>query len=155
MATVACLLHEAFEYYHWTGFYQAGPPGDDTLVIGPYQGHMGCLRIPYSRGVCGAAARTKTSQLVPDVSQFPGYIACASSTRSEVVVPVVRSHISFNDGRTPSIPEKLVAVLDVDSDHPAAFTEVDQECLEELCEWLGDHLQLWHKLPKWEPSHLY
>ncbi|PNW81226.1 hypothetical protein CHLRE_07g347300v5 [Chlamydomonas reinhardtii] len=137
------------------GFYQAGPPGDDTLVIGPYQGHMGCLRIPYSRGVCGAAARTKTSQLVPDVSQFPGYIACASSTRSEVVVPVVRSHISFNDGRTPSIPEKLVAVLDVDSDHPAAFTEVDQECLEELCEWLGDHLQLWHKLPKWEPSHLY
>ncbi|KAG2496376.1 hypothetical protein HYH03_005604 [Edaphochlamys debaryana] len=126
MATVACLLHQAFEYYHWTGFFQAGPPGADTLVIGPYQGHMGCLRIAYARGVCGAAARTRATQLVPDVSRFPGYIACASSTRSEVVVPVVEE----GSGR-------LMAVLDIDSDHPAAFTEVDAKHLEELCAWLG------------------
>ncbi|KAG2442106.1 hypothetical protein HYH02_009595 [Chlamydomonas schloesseri] len=138
MATVACLLHEAFEYFHWTGFYQAGTPGKDTLVIGPYQGHMGCLRIPYNRGVCGAAARTRSTQPVPNVSQFPGYIACASSTQSEVVVPVLG----------PSVPGShdagqgrlLLAVLDVDSDHPAAFTEVDKQYLEELCAWLGQQV---------------
>ena len=99
MATVACELHAAFAYFHWTGFYRAaaepacpapsasqpsvGPqqPCEQQLVIGPYQGGLGCLRIPFSKGVCGAAARTRQTQLVPDVHAFPGHIACASSTQ--------------------------------------------------------------------------
>jgi GAF domain-containing protein len=124
MATVACELHHTFEHYHWTGFYRA--VSEHLLVVGPYQGGHGCLRIPFDRGVCGAAARTRQTQLVPDVETFPGHIACSSSTRSEIVVPVVTP-----DGR-------LLAVLDVDSDDLDAFTaEEDQEALEALCSRLG------------------
>jgi L-methionine (R)-S-oxide reductase len=123
MATVACELHQAFDYYHWTGFYRA--VSDDLLIIGPYQGGHGCLRITFDRGVCGAAARTQETQLVPDVDAFPGHIACSSSTRSEIVVPVVTP-----DGR-------LLAVLDVDSDDPAAFDRIDQLHLVDLCTELG------------------
>lgn len=123
MATTACELHHAFEYFHWTGFYRATK--SDELVIGPYQGGHGCIHIAFSRGVCGAAARTRATQLVPDVHAFPDHIACASSTRSELVVPVV----------TPS--GRLLAVLDVDSDHPAAFTEADARGLETICAALG------------------
>lgn len=123
MATVACELHHAFEAFHWTGFYRVVSEG--LLVIGPYQGGHGCLRIPFERGVCGAAARTKTTQLVPDVEAFPGHIACSATTRSEIVIPIVTP-----DGR-------LLAVLDVDSDLPAAFDEVDQIALERLAKVLG------------------
>lgn len=123
MATVACELHHTFPYYHWTGFYRAVT--EDMLVIGPYQGTHGCLRIPFDRGVCGAAARSRQTQLVPDVEAFPGHIACSSSTRSEIVVPVL----------TPQ--GRLLAVLDVDSDDPAAFNETDQQWLEQLCRTLG------------------
>jgi GAF domain-containing protein len=123
MATVACELHHAFAAWHWTGFYRA--VSDRLLVVGPYQGGHGCLRIPFDRGVCGAAARTRTTQLVPDVDAFPDHIACASTTRSELVVPVLRP-----DGG-------VLAVLDVDSDHPAAFDEVDRAALEDLCAALG------------------
>ena len=123
MATVSCELHHAFEHFHWTGFYRA--VSDELLVIGPYQGSHGCLRIPFSRGVCGAAARTRETQLVADVSAFEGHIACATSTRSEIVVPVLRS-----DG-------SVLAVLDVDSNLPAAFDEVDREHLEALAAMLG------------------
>lgn len=123
MATVTCELHHGFSYYHWTGFYRA--VSDDLLVIGPYQGGHGCLRIPFSRGVCGAAARTRETQLVPDVNAFPGHIACSSTTRSEIVVPVV----------TPD--DRLLAVLDVDSDLPAAFNEEDRRHLERLARRLG------------------
>ena len=123
MATVACELHHAFEAFHWTGFYRA--VSDDLLVFGPYQGGHGCLRIPFDAGVCGAAARTRRTQLVPDVHAFPGHIACASSTESELVVPVLRP-----DG-------SVLAVLDVDSDYPAAFDALDQAELEALCERLG------------------
>lgn len=123
MATVACELHHAFEYYHWTGFYRA--VSDTLLVVGPYQGGHGCLRITIDRGVCGAAARTQQTQLVPDVEAFPDHIACSSTTRSEIVVPVLTP-----DGR-------LLAVLDVDSDHLAAFDETDQDALERLCRKLG------------------
>src|SRR5690554_6312533 len=124
MATVACELHHAFDHFHWTGFYRA--VSDDLLVVGPYQGGHGCLRIPFDKGVCGAAARTRKTQLVPDVNAFPGHIACSSSTRSEIVVPVV----------TPR--GDLLAVLDVDSDDPAAFDELDQRELERLCKRLGE-----------------
>lgn len=123
MATVASELHSSFDYFDWTGFYRNKDGA--TLVIGPYQGGHGCLRIAFARGVCGAAARTRRTQLVSDVSAFPGHIACSSSTQSEIVVPII----------TPS--NKLLGVLDVDSDAPAAFTTIDAERLEHLCADLG------------------
>lgn len=123
MATVACELHQAFDHYDWTGFYRAVT--DDLLVVGPYQGTHGCLRIPFSRGVCGAAARKRETQLVPDVELFDDHIACSSTTRSEIVVPVLRP-----DGR-------VLAVLDVDSNAPGAFDDIDREHLEALCATLG------------------
>jgi len=115
MATVACELHHADDRFDWTGFYRN--VGKETLKIGPYQGGHGCLVIPFSRGVCGAAARTGEVQLVPDVDAFPGHIACASSTRSEIVLPVRNG------------AGGLIAVLDIDSDRPDAFTEADAEGL--------------------------
>lgn len=124
MATVACELHHAFDHYHWTGFYRVTTPG--LLVIGPYQGGHGCLRIPFERGVCGAAATERRTQLVPDVEAFPGHIACSSTTKSEIVVPVL----------TPN--GRLLAVLDVDSDEPAAFDETDRTALEAVCRTLGE-----------------
>jgi GAF domain-containing protein len=120
---VACELHHSFDHYHWTGFYRA--VGGDLLIVGPYQGTHGCLRIEYARGVCGAAARTRTTQLVPDVEAFDDHIACSSTTRSEIVVPVI----------TPA--GRLLAVLDVDSNDLAAFDEIDQRHLEDLCRRLG------------------
>jgi GAF domain-containing protein len=127
MATVACELHHSFDTYDWTGFYRA--VSNDRLVVGPYQGTHGCLHIGFDRGVCGAAARTQETQRVPDVEEFPDHIACSSSTRSEVVVPVLTP-----DGT-------LLAVLDVDSDRPAAFDETDQAHLEAICEQLGAQFQ--------------
>lgn len=123
MATVACELHHAFDHFHWTGFYRTVRPGH--LQVGPYQGGHGCIDIPFERGVCGAAARTRETQLVADVNAFPGHIACSSSTVSEIVVPVL----------TPE--GRVVAVLDVDSDLPAAFDDQDREALEILCHTLG------------------
>ncbi len=127
MATIACELHHAFDYYHWTGFYRA--VSNELLLVGPYQGGHGCLEISFDRGVCGAAAHTRQTQLVPDVHAFPGHIACSSSTLSEIVVPVL----------TPE--DRLLAVLDVDSDNHDAFDEIDQQALEELCAWLGGRFQ--------------
>ncbi|MGL4312161.1 MAG: GAF domain-containing protein [Paracoccaceae bacterium] len=111
MATIACEVHHADDRFDWTGFYRVSGP--QMLKIGPYQGGHGCLVIPFSRGVCGAAARTGQAQLVPDVDAFPGHIACASTTRSELVIPV------FGRGG------RLIGVFDIDSDRPAAFTETD------------------------------
>ena len=118
MATIACELHHADDRFDWTGFYRVTEPG--LLKIGPYQGGHGCLTIPFDRGVCGAAARSGETQLVPDVEAFPGHIACASSTRSELVIPLQDA-----DGR-------VFAVLDIDSDQPDAFTSQDAERLEAL-----------------------
>ena len=115
MATLACELHHADDRFDWTGFYRVVAP--ELLKIGPYQGGHGCLVIPFSRGVCGAAARTGQVQLVPDVDAFPGHIACASSTRSEIVLPV------FGRGG------RLIGVLDIDSDLPDAFTDTDADRL--------------------------
>ncbi|AUQ75968.1 GAF domain-containing protein [Phaeobacter sp. LSS9] len=113
MATVACEVHHSDERFDWTGFYRVVAP--ELLKIGPYQGGHGCLQIPFSRGVCGAAARTGEVQLVADVEAFPGHIACASSTRSELVLPVWNG-----DGA-------LIGVFDIDSDQPEAFTGDDAE----------------------------
>ncbi len=103
MATIACEVHHADERFDWTGFYRV--TGPETLKIGPYQGGHGCLVIPFDRGVCGAAARLREVQLVPDVEAFPGHIACASTTRSELVLPVVNG------------AGRLLGVFDIDSDH--------------------------------------
>lgn len=121
MATLACELHHSDDRFDWTGFYCV--VGPELLKIGPYQGGHGCLVIPFSRGVCGAAARTRQIQLVPDVDAFPGHIACASSTRSEIVLPVI------------GMNGRLIGVLDIDSDQPDAFTNHDAERLSAI---LGD-----------------
>ena len=123
LATAACELHHAFSYFHWTGFYRVVRPR--VLMVGPYQGTHGCTEISFDRGVCGAAARTQSTQFVPDVHACADHIACAATTNAEVVVPIVV------DGR-------VVAVLDVDSDIPAAFTDADQTGLEAVCAWLSD-----------------
>lgn len=111
MATLACEIHHSDDRFDWTGFYRVAAPG--ILKIGPYQGGHGCLTIPFERGVCGACARSRTPQIVPDVEAFPGHIACSAATRSELVLPVF-------DRRGA-----LIGVLDIDSDQPAAFTEED------------------------------
>jgi GAF domain-containing protein len=118
MATLACEIHHADARFDWTGFYRLVAPG--LLKIGPYQGGHGCLTIPFERGVCGAAARTGQTQIVPDVDAFPGHIACSASTRSELVIPV------FNGAGA------LLGVLDIDSDQPDAFDEGDARTLEEI-----------------------
>lgn len=115
MATVACEVHHSDDRFNWTGFYRV--VATDLLKIGPYQGGHGCLVIPFARGVCGAAARTGEVQLVPDVDAFPGHIACASSTRSEIVLPVFDASGA------------LIGVFDIDSDQPDAFTQTDADAL--------------------------
>ena len=115
MATVTCEVHHSDPRFDWTGFYRVTAP--EMLKIGPYQGGHGCLQIPFSRGVCGAAARTGQVQLVADVDAFPGHIACASSTRSELVLPV------FNGSG------QVIAVFDIDSDRPDAFAQADADAL--------------------------
>jgi L-methionine (R)-S-oxide reductase len=120
MATVASMLANAFEHYFWTGFYVVDPASPQELVVGPYQGTLGCLRIAFGRGVWGTAAATGQTQLVPDVHAFPGHIACDSRSASEIVVPVI-------DGQG-----RLIAVFDVDSDQPAAFDTVDAAGLETI-----------------------
>ena len=118
MATIACEVHHADDRFDWTGFYRVVAP--ELLKIGPYQGGHGCLVIPFSRGVCGACARSGEVQLVDDVEAFPGHIACASSTRSELVLPV-RNRAG-----------DLLGVFDIDSDQPAAFTQQDAENLQDI-----------------------
>lgn len=120
-ATAACLLAEAFApRFFWTGFYVVDPMKGDELVVGPYQGSLGCLRIPFGKGVCGAAAARRETVLVDDVHAFPGHIACDSRSRSEIVAPVFDA-----DGA-------LAAVLDVDSTDRAAFDAVDRQGLEAI-----------------------
>jgi GAF domain-containing protein len=128
LATIVAELHQALPYFAWTGFYRV--IAHELLVIGPYQGGHGCLRIAFSRGVCGAAARTKLTQLVDDVNQRADHIACATTTRSEIVVPVL------------SPTGDVLAVLDVDSDQLAAFNAIDRAELEALCAALGARFPL-------------
>jgi len=123
MATVVCELHNSFENFHWTGFYRVVEP--KLLKIGPYQGGHGCLQIPFDKGVCGAAARSRQTQLVPDVREFPNHIACSPRTRSEIVVPVMDTK------------GNLIAVLDIDSDQLGSFDHVDKVNLERLCTMIG------------------
>lgn len=121
-ATAACLLNQAFEDFFWTGFYVVDPLKPDQLVVGPYQGTLGCLRIPFGRGVCGASAQKRETIIVDDVHAFPGHIACDSQTNSEIVVPVLTK------------AGDLAAVLDVDSTKFKNFDAVDKTGLEAICE---------------------
>lgn len=118
MATFACEVHHSDDRFDWTGFYRVTEP--EVLKIGPYQGGHGCLVIPFSKGVCGAAAREQKTQLVKDVNAFSGHIACATSTQSELVIPVLNAQ------------GKLIGVLDIDSDQPAAFDQEDADNLSKL-----------------------
>jgi GAF domain-containing protein len=124
MATVSCLVHHAFGHL-WTGFYRV--VGPQLLRVGPYQGTLGCLEIPFGKGVCGTAAAERRTVLVPDVDAFPGHITCDGRSKSEIVVPVF--------GRDGA----LIAVLDVDSDRRAAFDEEDARGLERLVGWFARH----------------
>jgi GAF domain-containing protein len=120
MATVAAMLAAAFETFFWTGFYVVDPAKETELVVGPYQGTLGCLRIAFGRGVCGACAATGEVQIVDDVNAFPDHIACDSRSVSEIVLPV-------RDGEG-----RLIAVFDVDSTEMAAFDETDAAGLEAI-----------------------
>ncbi|WP_417460395.1 GAF domain-containing protein [Kordiimonas sp.] len=121
MATVSCLLSLAFpDSYFWTGFYVVDPQRENELVVGPYQGTLGCLRIPFGRGVCGTAAAERVTQVVADVHAVPNHIACDSRSKSEIVVPV------FDQAGT------LIAVFDVDSTEKGTFDDVDKEWLERI-----------------------
>jgi GAF domain-containing protein len=124
MATVSCLVHHAFGHL-WTGFYRVVEPR--LLRVGPYQGTLGCLEIPFGKGVCGTAAAEARTVIVPDVAAFPGHISCDGRSRSEVVVPV-------RDRQGA-----LIAVFDVDSERPNAFDERDQLGLERILGWFTGH----------------
>jgi GAF domain-containing protein len=128
MVTVVALLVAAFDSYFWTGFYLVDPERPDQLVVGPYQGTLGCLRIAFGRGVCGVAAQSRQTQIVADVHAFPGHIACDSRSNSEIVVP------AFGPDGT------LIGVLDVDSTAYGAFDAADAEGLEAILdEVFGGH----------------
>ena len=120
MANVAAVLHETFGFW-WTGFYRVA---EDELVLGPFQGPVACMHIPFGKGVCGTAWKRNETVVVPDVEQFPGHIACSSASRSEIVVPV-----HGPDGA-------VTAVLDIDSDRLATFDEEDRVWLEKIVTWL-------------------
>lgn len=120
MATVSNILHHAFDHYFWTGFYIVDPHAPAELVIGPYQGTMGCLRIPFGKGVCGAAAATGEIQIVDDVHAFPGHIACDARSESEIVVPV------------RDATGALIAVFDVDATQKAMFDADDARGLDAI-----------------------
>jgi len=121
MATLGCLIHHAFGHL-WTGFYRVVEPGK-LLRVGPYQGTLGCLEIRFGKGVCGTAAATGKTVVVPDVHAFPGHITCDGRSRSEIVVPVFGPD------------QQLLAVFDIDSAQPATFDGEDQAALERMMGW--------------------
>lgn len=117
MATISCEIFHHFDAFHWVGFYRN--MGDELLKIGPYQGGHGCLRIPFHRGVCGQAAREQRLINVADVNAHSDHIACSSTTQSEIVVPIM-------------VKGQLLAVLDIDSDAPAMFDDIDEAALRQI-----------------------
>lgn len=125
MSTIVCELHTGIDYFHWTGFYRV--TGPECLHVGPYQGGHGCLSIPFDRGLCGQAARSKSTVIVGNVNLHSHHIACSASTLSEIVVPVLDKH------------HNLLAVLDVDSDYEDAFDDTDRYYLEVICGKISCH----------------
>lgn len=120
LANAAALLHQFLDNINWVGFYLAE---GEELVLGPFQGLPACVRIPFGKGVCGTAAQNKRTELVPDVHQFPGHIACDAASQSEIVVPMLK------DG-------KVIGVLDIDSPSKNRFDEIDQQYLEKFVDVL-------------------
>lgn len=127
LANVSALLWQHFERINWVGFY-VRKPGEDHLILGPFQGKVACTDIAFSRGVCGRAARTKESQRIADVQLFPGHIACDEASQSELVVPILDKD------------KALVALLDMDSPYKGRFTEDDQKALEAVALLLSERL---------------
>ena len=117
MANISAAIHQSMGFW-WTGFYRVI---GDELVLGPFQGPVACMHIPYGKGVCGTAWQRATTVIVPDVEQFPGHIACSSESRSEIVVPVFGHN------------EKVIAVLDIDSTQLSTFDDTDRQYLEQIC----------------------
>ena len=127
MANVAAAIHETMGFW-WTGFYRVKPKtgsDDKELVLGPFQGPVACMHIPFGRGVCGTAWERRETIIVPDVEQFPGHIACSSLSRSEIVVPVFSSS------------GDVVAVLDIHSQELNTFDDTDRQYLESICSLLA------------------
>ncbi|MGR5920140.1 GAF domain-containing protein [Bacillus paranthracis] len=124
LSNASALLNQFLDRVNWVGFYVTE---GNQLVLGPFQGMPACVRIPFGRGVCGVAAETKTTQLVADVHQFLGHIACDSASNSEIVVPIIK------DGN-------VIGVLDIDSPEKKRFDEVDQRYLEKFVETLLKHM---------------
>jgi len=120
MANLSALLHRTFGFW-WTGFYRVC---GEELILGPFQGPLACMRIPFGKGVCGSAWQREETIVVTDVEKFPGHIACSSESRSEIVVPV------WKDG-------KIIAVLDIDSEKLGTFEDMDRKYLEEICRMIG------------------
>jgi GAF domain-containing protein len=118
MSNIAAEIHQTMKFW-WTGFYRVK---DGELILGPFQGPIACMHIAYGRGVCGTAWKKEKTIIVPDVEQFPGHIACSSQSRSEIVVPVFDKE------------NKVIAVLDIDSEHLSTFDETDKKYLEEICQ---------------------
>ena len=121
MSNVVAAIHQEMKFW-WTGFYRVV---GDELVLGPFQGPVACMHIPFGRGVCGTAWQRQQTVVVPDVDQFPGHIACSSQSRSEIVVPVFSP-----DG-------KVTAVLDIDSEQLGTFDDVDRQYLEQICKLIS------------------
>ena len=117
MANVCAAIHETMGFF-WTGFYRVQ---GEELILGPFQGPVACIHIPFGRGVCGSAWKQRQTLVVPDVEQFPGHIACSSLSRSEIVIPVF------------STDDEVVAVLDIDSKDLATFDDIDRRYLEDIC----------------------
>lgn len=127
MANVAAAIHEAMGFW-WTGFYRVMPKaGSDVneLVLGPFQGPVACMHIPFGKGVCGTAWERRQTIVVPDVELFPGHIACSSLSRSEIVVPVIATS------------GEVVAVLDIDSRELSTFDDTDSQYLETICSYIA------------------
>ncbi|PGZ01194.1 GAF domain-containing protein [Bacillus cereus] len=124
LSNASALLNQFLDRVNWVGFYVTE---GNQLVLGPFQGMPACVRIPFGRGVCGVAAETKTTQLVADVHQFPGHIACDSASNSEIVVPIMKEG-------------NVIGVLDIDSPEKNRFDEVDQHYLEKFVETLLKHI---------------
>ena len=125
MATVSSMLADAFPVFFWTGFYVVDPDKEAELVVGPYQGTLGCLEIRFGKGVCGTAATERRTVIVRDVREFPGHITCDARSRSEIVVPVFGA------------AGELLAVLDIDSERANTFDADDQAGLERLVSWFA------------------
>ncbi len=123
-SNIIAALKEAFNFF-WIGFYWVDT--DDQLVLGTFQGPIACTRINIGKGVCGTSWKENRTIIVDDVEKFPGHIACSSASKSEIVVPILKN-------------KEVIGVLDVDSDRLSTFDDIDNQYLNELCSWIGQHI---------------